>query len=119
MFVLEGSQVTYFDVDDTLVMWGPIPKDYSGSLVKVCEPSLGIHLDGICHEKHIEELKQHARRGHKIVVWSAGGWKWALAVVKALNLETFVDVVIEKPEWLYDDLQPELFMPRRKYIDID
>jgi hypothetical protein len=118
MFVLEGSQVTYFDVDDTLIMWGPIPEGYSGRLLKIDE-GLGYTLTATPHEKHVEELKQHKLRGHRIVVWSLGGWKWALIAVRALGIEKYVDVVMEKPTWIYDDLQPEQFMPRRKYLSND
>ena len=55
----------------------------------------------------------HRSRDHTIVVWSAGGYKWAEAAVKALGLTKFVDVVMCKPSWIYDDLDPGgVFMPK-------
>jgi len=45
-----------------------------------------------------------AARGHAIVVWSGGGADWAEAVVKALKLEEFVDVVTAKPTYYIDDI---------------
>lgn len=51
-----------------------------------------------------------------MVVWSAGGWDWAEAVVKTLKLENFVDLVISKPTWTYDDLQPSEFIPKPQWM---
>jgi phosphoserine phosphatase len=67
----------------------------------------------------IEQLKKHKIRGHTIIVWSAGGSKWAAEAIKFLELEAYVDLVIEKPRWMYDDKQAEEFMPRSQYFKVD
>lgn len=126
MIVIPCKQTTFFDVDDTLVMWNATPEQLEqrgvdfecpGSLVDIDNdgnesfaPAWKTRL--LPHRYHIEQLKKHKMRGHTIVVWSAGGWDWAAAVIKALGLESFVDLVISKPTWAYDDLQPNEFIPK-------
>jgi hypothetical protein len=68
------------------------------------------------HRLHIEQLRKHKMRGHTVIVWSAGGYDWAAAVVKTLGLENIVDLVISKPIWVYDDLPPNEFMPKSKWM---
>ena len=91
----------FFDVDDTLVMWS-IPQQWNGDLVTVkCRD----FADTLVPNPHnIKLLKKMAARGHAIVVWSGGGADWAEAVVKALGLEEFVDVVTGKPTYYIDDI---------------
>jgi phosphoserine phosphatase len=129
MIVIPCKQATFFDVDDTLVMWDATPEqleergvDFTcpGSLVTIDEcgtegfaPEWKQRL--LPHRVHIEQLKKHKQRGHTIIVWSAGGYDWAAAVVKALGLENYVDLVISKPSWFYDDLMPSEFMGKRYY----
>jgi phosphoserine phosphatase len=56
-------------------------------------------------------MKSHKFRGHTVIVWSAGGVEWAKTVVTALGLENYVDLVVAKPKWYYDDLQSHEFLP--------
>lgn len=142
MKVLPCKQPTYFDVDDTLVMWNRPAADDPDAIEITCptsrterfllemtddgnlEPdtptetvSVGTWTERLKpHKKHIEQLKLHKLRGHTVIVWSAGGWEWAEAVVRALKLEQYVDLVIEKPMWFYDDLMPNEFMGKRYYM---
>ena len=124
MIVVPCKQTTYFDVDDTLVMWDATPEQLEERGVDFECPGSFTIIDGemketppwkerlLPHRYHIEQLKKHKMRGHTIIVWSAGGYDWAAAVVKALGLENFVDLVISKPTWAYDDLQPNEFIPK-------
>jgi hypothetical protein len=68
------------------------------------------------HEEHIQKLKEHADRNHFIVVWSAGGYEWAEAVVKGLGLNLYVDLIITKPRWAWDDLPMDEAIDTRCYI---
>lgn len=98
MRYLKGNVWT-FDVDDTLVLWG-MPQHPDAIELKN-----GDYVESLVpHKKHIELIKQAKFRGHAVVVWSQGGEDWALAVVKALKLEEYVDVVMAKPMWYVDDL---------------
>lgn len=108
MFFLNNDQTAFFDVDETLVLWSSdIPYeerifiDDGGGITAYVTP----------HRKHIEQLKNHKARGHAVIVWSAGGSEWANAVVNSLGLSQYVDVVMRKPTWYYDDLKSNEFMP--------
>jgi hypothetical protein len=105
-----------FDVDSTLIYWEH-KSGRNAVLIKVDDHEEMFDV----HETHVEALKKHAARGHTIIVWSAGGADWSEAVVKALQLEEYVDIVMPKPNWIYDDLSPNEFLPNNLYIyeDVD
>jgi len=93
----------YFDVDETIILHQD--KKYK-KLKKIkirdpYDPTL-VHTVSI-HKSHVYWLKIMARRGSKIVVWSAGGRPWAQAVVDALGLNEFVSFCLGKPNAIYDD----------------
>lgn len=130
MVVIPCKQIVFFDVDDTLVAWDATPEQLEERGIEIiCPGSLvSVDEDGtqgfapewkqliLPHRKHIEQLKKHKMRNHTVVVWSAGGWDWAHAAVKALKLEKFVDLVISKPTWTYDDLPASEFMPKSQWF---
>lgn len=120
-FKVPDKPTVYFDVDDTLVMWhGNVvkPKSSEGT-VTLKDPRDGSTLFLKVHDEHVEMLKGHKMRGHSVVVWSAGGADWAEYVIKELKLESYVDVIMSKPNWWYDDLLAKeiLFPHSRKYIN--
>lgn len=114
MITLSCYQPSYFDVDDTLVKFGYQSSPIEGSIEVVCG---GFRHYLMPHKRHIEQLKAHKARGHTIIVWSQGGHQWAEAVVMALGLRDFVDLVLEKPQWAYDDKQAEEFIKTIWYKD--
>lgn len=117
MQILEGSQVTMFDVDDTIIMWAWPQDDETDTWIELEPWGLANGKVKLCvNQEMVEQIKKHNLRGHKVVVWSQGGWDWALTVVKALKLEKYVSLVMEKPVWIYDDLQPTNFMPRAQWV---
>lgn len=113
MKVIKGDQTIFFDVDDTLVMWG-IP----GKAIQIdCH---GTMETVVPNTKHIELLKEYAgKEGYTVVVWSQGGWEWAKAVVEALELEDYVDLAVNKPEFYVDDLNAVWFMNDRNRIYLE
>ncbi len=110
MIVVDTESVIFFDVDDTLVMWG------KGEPIEIIEPHYGEPMHVTPHKGHIKILKDRKARGSRIVVWSAGGYQWASAVIKALDLEKYVDFVMTKPHAYVDDKQPHEFMGERIYL---
>lgn len=129
MIVLRGNQIIFCDVDDTLVKWGtPTTEEEMKDAIPITCPISKTYIDNEPieveswieylrpHKKHIEQIKLHKMRGHTVVIWSAGGAEWAEAVVKALNLENYVDLVIGKPTWTYDDLKFHEFMGKVIYL---
>jgi predicted phosphatase len=117
MRVIENEINVYLDVDDTLVMWGKIKRGQRA--LHVTDPYDGTQHTLRPHIGHIKVLKDRKARGATIHVWSASGWQWALAVVKALKLEGYVDYVQSKPTMYVDDLQAEEILGERLYLGAD
>lgn len=104
MKVARSEQVITFDVDDTLIMWDMNHvQPFDGAVSVKCpwDNSITYHRP---HQRHIDFLKKQHAKGMTVVVWSAGGTKWAEAVVKALELENHVNFVMSKPQKWVDDL---------------
>lgn len=111
----------YSDVDDSLVMWGfTHDPDYKDQLIEIEAHNAfyDIHMKEylVPHNKNIQELINHSNDGWEVIVWSAAGKEWAEAVVKALNLESYVDDVKCKPVKFMDDLRAIDFMGEEKRI---
>lgn len=117
MIVLKCNQATYWDVDNTLILWEPTENQLFNHGKTYTAPD-GHTAILVPHLAHIEQLKKHSIRGHTIVVWSAGGSFWAAEAVKFLGLEDYVDLAISKPVWFYDDKQPEDFMGKPLYLKV-
>lgn len=99
MKVIETTKLTAFDVDETLII--SVPRVQEAQMDPDCFLYNGTWWRP--HFRHIHQLKSHKARGHTIFVWSAGGCSWAQKVVKHLKLEEYVDYVMDKPLWCYDD----------------
>ena len=112
MFVIPEGPVNFWDIDDTLVRWTLRPE----------EQSLRFECRGKeCYanpiKENVQELIRQSLKGSHTVVWSRGGTLWAEAAVKGLGLEKYVDVILSKPQNLYDDLDPEYWVPKRKHLE--
>lgn len=129
MITIPTDNAVFFDVDDTLIIWSPTPEQSEKYGLDITCPGSNILRDDgtldigsswveriVPHFIHIEQLKKHKARKHPVVVWSAGGFLWAHAAITALGLENYVDLVISKPTWAYDDLPPEDYMPKSQYM---
>lgn len=118
MKIIESDKLVFFDVDDTLVMWN-FQGDWSTVTWTVDAepwgPGQGTKTFVVNHTM-VQQLIEHTTRGHKVIVWSQGGWEWAKRVVEMLKIEQYVDLVMSKPSWIYDDLQPVNWMPRAQWI---
>lgn len=120
MVVIEGKQFIYIDVDDTLVFWNNDRswdknnkeaisfKDPYVERLDENTPFTYIYLKP--NYEVINKLKVYKKEGKTIVVWSAGGWKWAKEVVNTLELQDYVDVVLSKPSVYIDDCFANEFM---------
>lgn len=112
--VFETDQVVCCDVDDTLVMWNLDDKSKDISIPDPYSPGVSNFVTP--HLAHIQLLRKFKERGFTIIVWSAGGFKWAHNVVNALEIEPFVDLVMSKPCRYIDDLACKEWMGPRIYI---
>jgi len=115
MRTIKKESTVWVDCDDTLIMWGKEPH-MKHKHIAITNPYDG-QIDHLMpHKGHIKVLKDRKARGSFIVVWSAGGYKWAEAVVKALNLEKYVDLCMTKPHMYIDDKEAKDIMGERLYI---
>lgn len=102
-----NPNIVLYDVDDTLIMMEPAP---GGDFVELFR---GEHMMIVYPNiKEIESLKMAYVRGHYVRVASQGGHDWAELVIKALQLENYVDSIETKPKWYHDDLPADTWMKR-------
>lgn len=96
MYILDKNKNVMVDCDDTLILWHPGSQDSTSIVIQdsLVKPNTQV----------IETIKKLSRIGYNIIVWSAGGYEWASAVVSALELTSFVDIVMSKPEMYFDDI---------------
>lgn len=88
----------FFDVDDTLLF---LNKEGHPDAKEIIRNGVTKHV--LAHEPHIELMRDAKFRGHKVVVWSAGGAEWAEFVVNWLGIGDLVNHIIGKPDWYVDD----------------
>lgn len=113
--IVENELLVFFDVDDTLVMWEPLSPDH----IEVKNP-YNTDSDWVKpHQGHIKILKDRHARGSTIIVWSAGGYKWAHAVVEALGLSQYVSFIMSKPFMYVDDKEASQILGERLYLGKD
>lgn len=116
MQVIKSDKVVMFDADDTLIRWGKrvIPGSEAGEEITYIDSN---NVEYTYHSiaANIQALITHKSRGHTVIVWSAGGYQWAQDAVEILGLQPFVDYVMSKPAWAYDDLPAERILTRVMY----
>lgn len=110
-FKLADKRTVYFDVDDTLVMWGADINNPKALIVDTDDGAIVVYP----HTKHIQLLKDLKAIGWKIVIWSQGSSDHAERVIKKLQLEKYVDIITSKPESYVDDLPFEQQYIKRQY----
>ena len=116
MIKLESNNVAFFDVDDTLIHWTYHP-EREGEAINIGVGESLLQGRVVPHRVHIERLKRYKIIGNTVVVWSRSGWDWANAVVKTLQLEDYVDIVMSKPKVYYDDKMPNDFMGEHRFYN--
>jgi hypothetical protein len=118
MNVIRNESTIWVDVDQTMVVYPKDPSDRRGT-VAILNPTTDEMEYLLPHAGHIKILKQRKGRGSHITVWSAGGFAWAEAVVRALELEAYVDLICTKPHIYIDDKEAKDIMGERVYLGID
>lgn len=116
MKIIENESTVFCDIDDTLVMWSDLFSQPHEGAIPIIDPYDNSTNYLVPHKKHINLLKKYKGRGQSVIIWSAGGYKWALSVVKALGLEEYVDLVMSKPMKYIDDLQASEILGTRLYL---
>lgn len=121
MKVIRNELGICYDVDDTLVMSNydidaQIYADEGKPFITILDPNDDKLVTLKPHLFHIALLKKHKARGYHVTVWSHAGFAWAEAVVKALDLEEYVDVVRTKPRAMVDDMPIEQLIAEQLYF---
>lgn len=115
MRTIDYEDIAPFDVDETLILHNPPIGDFD--YVDVKDPLTGGVIELAVHAPMVRLLKEAKHRGSFVIVWSRGGYKWAEAVVKALELENHIDQVMSKPRAYYDDTPVDQWLKDRVYLD--
>ena len=117
--IVDSSNTIFFDVDDTLVLWGDLinKKDLVTIRYPEAQRLMPERYRLTPHRKHIDFLKNCHNKHKMVIVWSHGGWAWARAVVKALKLERYVTLIMDKPMQYVDDLDMNDWYSHRLYYD--
>ena len=116
MQTFKERKTVYFDVDDTLLEWDTCRKN-DPDAVKIENNGHVFYKKAI--QPNIKNLKSHFLAGHLVVVWSAGGAAWAETVVKALKLQKYVNIILTKPDYYYDDKDATEWFPKERQFRIE
>lgn len=101
--ILDSDNPIYFDVDETLIFW-KTDQDPNDVVIKIVNPYQSFkYIEVVPHLRNIEMLKDNKGKGRSVIVWSAGGVFWAKNVVEALNIQSYVDLILPKPVMYADD----------------
>ena len=111
-FKIPEGRIKYFDIDDTLVRWRLRKEEQSYKF-----ELHGKEIYGNAIKANVEELIVQSLKGSHIIVWSKAGSDWAEAAVIGLGLEEYVDAIMTKPDAIYDDLDPEHWLPKRRHLE--
>ncbi len=115
MKVIRNEYITFWDIDDTLVMH----ENYHIDNVFVKDPIDNREIKLRKNLPMIRLMKEEKARGSTIIVWSRGGFQWAENVIKALKLEEYVTLILSKPLAYFDDKPVEEWLKYRVYLSPD
>lgn len=104
----------FSDVDETLICHDLSEFPVESQITITCN---GRTFQAVPHQKNINLLIKFYKLGYDVYVWSKTGKSWAEAVVRDLNLQSFVAGCLSKPDWLLDDKGVETWMGPRVWRD--
>lgn len=93
----------FCDVDGVLLIW---PKHPGRS---------GDGKNPKTQEMMANELKRRHSNGDKIYLWSKGGPDHCRRAAKLNNIEEIISGYLPKPDVIYDDATPELWLKKCKW----
>lgn len=127
MRINNSETIVAVDIDGTLIR--PVDSSFKNTIengfITVINPYDDQEYTYETHTEHINLLRQYKGRGFYIKVWSAGGVKHAVSVVRALGLnDGTVDEVETKPIKHMDDKKSpvhivgsHVFIPRLGFTE--
>lgn len=116
MRINKSERIIPTDIDDTLILSYNITNAPLGRKISVYDAVTKSFITMVAHEPNIRLVIEEHHRGACIKVWSRSGYEWAANVIKALDLEKYVDEVLSKPLVYIDDTPVEQWMKDRIYL---
>jgi len=121
--IVGNDQTICFDVDDTLILWDDLSyKEHivTTNRIVIKDPYDGLLTSHEVHQRHINFMQRMKARGYTVVVWSSSGAAWAAAAIRALGLESCVDICMSKPAKIVDDLKnTNEIIPEPMFLNIE
>lgn len=120
-FLLASDNLVFVDCDETLAFWRT-NEDPEDEIILVRDPYSAAGQDLIPmvpHHRNIALIKRNYYQGRTVIVWSAAGSLWAESIVKTLQLEDYVSLIMSKPTIYIDDLPIEKWGLSRVYLSKD
>lgn len=118
MKVHRNERLIPCDVDSTLVFEPTSINRTLGPCINVFDAITNTFKRRVVNEAMVRLLKEEKHRGAHIIVWSRGGYEWAEAVIKALQLTRYVDDIYSKPISYFDDKHVSEWMVDRVYLPL-
>ncbi len=111
---LADNRTSYFDIDETLI-------SYCGDTFYNPEDILLLKNNKVCvnvtpMRKHIDLMVELKALGFNIIVWSKSGSDHCERVIKLLQIEHLVDMILPKPELYVDDMPFEQQYVKRVFL---
>ena len=120
MRVIKNERIIPTDIDETLIMHDITNASNDALIVEIIDPyAPNTRIQMRVNEPMVKILKDEKVRGSYIIAWSKAGYQWAEAVIRALGLESFVDLIMTKPIAYMDDTPVEHWLKDRIYIKSD
>lgn len=104
MKVINNENVVAYDIDDTLLLWSKKHHSPQEGCIELEDPydnNRKVYLKP--HKVHLRLMRNYKARGFSVIVWSHQGYKWCEEVIKRLNIEQYVDLIMTKPNRHFDD----------------
>ena len=106
MKIYNSPLSVWFDWDETLCAWKSPEKINPESHIQVLVFTGISHYNFILYKKVVDQLIRHKERGHFVVIHTQTNVDTVENIVKAVGLDKYIDVIINKPSWIYDDSPP-------------
>lgn len=120
MVVIKNENVDFFDVDGSLVIHcGDESNIPLTERIRVVDPVTNMYVVVRINKPMVRLLKESFTRGSNVIVWSRGGYQWAVNVIKALGLQPYVHTVMSKPLAIFDDTPVEKWLAHRVFVGPD
>lgn len=116
MLVIKNEMVDPYDLDGTLIIHESMANVPNTERVAVEDPVTGNYIIVRINRPMVRLLRESKARGAYVIVWSRGGFQWAVNTIKALGLEAHVDQVMSKPMAYFDDTPVDKWLPYRVMI---